>query len=241
MKATHFEFRFRMAIITAVIVLGFWSPWIQWLGIGSRISLLESLALELSRLGLLSFTASAPVVIVVAALLAAIAAVLRVWGTAYLGAATVQHSQMQAGAVMADGPYRYVRNPLYIGTWFMLSAMSFAMPATGAALVMVVLSIFQLRLIFAEEAFLQAKLGPPYEAYLNAVPRLAPRLRGAPTATGAKPRWMRSVLSELNPIGVFVTLAVFSWSYNHWVMVKAIVISFGLSLVVRAFLPESDS
>jgi hypothetical protein len=76
------------------------------LGIARRIPLLEWLALELSRLGLLRFTVAAPVVIVVAALIVAIGAILRVWGTAWLGPATVQHGQMQAGAVMAGGPYR---------------------------------------------------------------------------------------------------------------------------------------
>ena len=32
---------------------------------------------------------------------------------------------------MADGPYRYVRNPLYIGLWCMVIAMAFLMPASG--------------------------------------------------------------------------------------------------------------
>jgi hypothetical protein len=46
------------------------------------------------------------------------------------------------------------------------------------------------------------------------------------------------MLSELNPIGVFVTLAVFSWSYNNRLMVRAILVSFGLSLVVQALMPQ---
>jgi hypothetical protein len=48
------------------------------------------------------------------------------------------------------------------------------------------------------------------------------------------------VLAELNPIGVFITLAVFSWSYNHWLMIQAILVSFGLSIVVRALLPAAS-
>jgi protein-S-isoprenylcysteine O-methyltransferase Ste14 len=234
MKASAIEFRLRVAIMTVVITLGFWAPWIEAWGLGERIPLIEWLALGLSRLGLVSFTVATPVVIVLGALIAAIGAILRVWGTAYLGSATVQHGQMLAAAVMADGPYRYVRNPLYLGSWFMLAAMAFIMPVTGAFFVMIVVTVFLLRLILGEEVFLTGKLGEPYRAYLRAVPRLFPRLRTTLPSTGSKPNWLHGVIAELNPIGVLVTLAVFSWSYNNWLMVKAIIVSFGISLVVRA-------
>jgi protein-S-isoprenylcysteine O-methyltransferase Ste14 len=144
---------------------------------------------------------------------------------------------MKADIVLAAGPYRYVRNPLYLGSWFMFAAMAFIMPPTGALFMMVLLTVFLYRLILGEEAFLTAKLGEPYRAYLNAVPRLFPRLRTTLPPGVAKPSWLRSLLSELNPIGVFITIAVFSWSYNHWLMVQAILVSFGLSLVVRALMP----
>ncbi|MGA7109299.1 MAG: isoprenylcysteine carboxylmethyltransferase family protein, partial [Terracidiphilus sp.] len=89
MKASAIEFRLRMPINAAIIVLGFWAPWIDAWGIGNRISLLEWLALEISRTGLLRFTVATPVVILTSALIAGVAAVLRVWGTAYLGSFTV--------------------------------------------------------------------------------------------------------------------------------------------------------
>ena len=95
---------------------------------GKRISLLEWLALELSRAGLLSFTVATPVVIVSAALLAAIGAWLRIWASAYLGHGIVIGARMQAAAVNADGPYRYVRNPLYLGMILWVAAMCVIMP-----------------------------------------------------------------------------------------------------------------
>ncbi len=238
MRASAIEFRLRVVIMTIIIALGFWSPWIEAWGIGHRIALLEWLALELSRLGLFRFTVASPVVIVVAAMVAAKAVVLRIWGTAYLGPGTVNHAEMQAGAVMAAGPYRYVRNPLYLGSWCMFAAMAFIMPPTGALFAMVLLGVFLLRLILAEEAFLTARIGEPYHAYLRAVPRLFPRLRTTLPPTGSKPRWLHAVLAELNPIGVFITLAVLSWSYDNLLMIKAILVSFGVSLVVRALMPQ---
>jgi protein-S-isoprenylcysteine O-methyltransferase Ste14 len=240
MKASNIEFRLRMVIMVAIIVLGFWSPWIETLGIGRRISLLEWLPLELSRLGLLSFTVASSVVILLGALVAAIGMVLRVWGTAYLGYSTVHHGQMQAALIMADGPFRYVRNPLYLGGWFMMVATSLLMPPTGALFTVVLFTVFLLRLILGEEAFLTGQLGEPYRKYLRAVPRLVPPLRASLPPAGNKPHWLIAVLSELNPIGVFITLAFLSWSYDHELMLKAILISFGISLVVRAIMKNNN-
>src|SRR6476660_3800743 len=154
MRASAIEFRLRMAINAAIIILGFWAPWIEALGIDRRVTLLEWLALELARTGLVRFTVAVPLVIVVSALIAALGALLRVWGTAYLGTGTVNSLDMKAGTVVADGPYRYVRNPLYLGLWFMVAAMAFIMPVTGALFAMVFISLFVMRLVFAEEGFL---------------------------------------------------------------------------------------
>jgi protein-S-isoprenylcysteine O-methyltransferase Ste14 len=241
MRASAIEYRLRMLIMVAIIAVGFWSPWIEGLDLGRRISLLEWLALMTSRAGLLRFTYATPVVIVVSALLAALGVVLRVWGTAYMGYGTVQHSKMQAGGVVADGPYRYVRNPLYLGSWCMIGAMAFTMPPTGALFAMLLTTLFLLRLILGEEAFLTEKLGEPYRAYLSAVPRLFPRLRGAPHAAGNQPHWLTAFATELNPIGVFVTLAVLSWWYDNELMLKGILVSFGVSLVVRALMPRGQT
>ena len=236
MGATKIEFRLRMLILVAIVCLGFYAPWIEIWGLGTRIPLMEWLALELTRHGLMPFAVSAPGMIVLASLVAAAGAVLRVWGTAYLGYGTVHHEQMQAGAVMADGPYRYLRNPLYAGGWFMFAAMAFLMPPTGALVSMILATVFLLRLILAEEAFLTNQLGEPYREYLRAVPRLFPRLHAGLPSAGQKPHWLTSVITEINPIGIFFTLAVLSWSYNYWLMIRGMLVSLGVSLVVRAFM-----
>ena len=240
MKASAIEFRLRMPINAAIIVLGFWAPWVDAWGIGNRISLLEWLALEISRMGLLRFTVATPVVILAAALIAAIAAALRVWGTAYLGSGTVHSLGMKAEGVVADGPYRFVRNPLYLGLWAMTAALAFLMPPTGSLVTMTLLTVFLLRLILAEEGYLSLQLGEPYRAYLLSVARIVPRLRSSVAHGSSKPDWLRGFLTELMSIGVFVTLAFLSWSYDSRLMAQAILITFGVSLVVRALLPSAS-
>ena len=241
MRASSIMFRLRMWIQVLIVVLGFWAPWLyipsfNVLDFGSRISTLEWLALEISRLGIVRFTYATPVVIVAGAIAAFLGALFRVWGAAYLGYFTVHHAEMQAGGVVAAGPYRYVRNPLYLGAWFMMAAMSLLMPPTGALFVMVLETFFLVRTILSEEAFLSARLGEPYREYLRAVPRLIPRLPSSLPRAAARPSWPIALLTEINPIGIFFALAVLSWRYDNLLMIKAVLVSFGLSLVIRGFM-----
>lgn len=243
MKASAIEFKLRMLIMVVIVVIGFWSPWLALpgttiVGWGARTPLLEWLALEVSRAGLLTFTAAAPASIVLAAVLAALGVFFRFWGAAYLSYGTIHHHEMQADAMMASGPYRYVRNPLYIGSWFTIAAICFLMPPTGALFSIVLLTLFLLRLIRAEEGFLQAELGTPYSEYLQSVPRLIPRFRTNLPAAHHHPHWLLALFTELNSVGVFITLGILSWSYDHLLMLKAIVVSFGISLVIRALMPQ---
>lgn len=233
-RATALEFRLRVAIIALIVVLGFWAPWIEAWDFGRRVSLLEWLALELSRTGFVPFAASTVIAILLATVIAGAGAMLRVWGTAYLGPEVVSRARMKASAVVADGPYRFVRNPLYLGTWCMVAALAFAMPPTGALFTMVLLTVFELRLILGEEAFLAKRLGESYAAYKRQVPRLYPRLRGALPASSRTARWGRAVVAEIGSIGVFVIFAVLSWRYDNHLMLRAILINFGVALVLRA-------
>jgi protein-S-isoprenylcysteine O-methyltransferase Ste14 len=237
MKASALEFRLRMWIILAIVLLGFWAPWIEWLRLGSRTTAWLWLGFELGRLGLGSsigiITATG-----IAIAIAALAAGLRVWGTAYLGTGTVNHAEMKAGGVMADGPYRYVRNPLYVGSWLMIAAVAFLMPPSGAAVSLALLAVFLLRLILGEEAFLKPRLGEPYLAYRKAVPRFIPSLRTRVSTGGRRPHWVHALLSEILGIGILVSFAMLSWRYDARLLGRAVLVSFGLSLISRAMLPR---
>jgi hypothetical protein len=116
--------------------------------------------------------------------------------------------------------------------------LAFLMPVTGAVFAAIFAGVFALRLTFGEEAFLTVKLGEPYESYLRAVPRFIPRFRGAPAPAGTKPQWLRAFVAELTPIGVLVAIIVYARNYDPELTGRIILIFFGASLVVRAFLPR---
>ena len=48
-----------------------------------------------------------------AAFVLAIAALIRTWASAYLHAGVVYAAEVKTSSLVADGPYRHVRNPLY--------------------------------------------------------------------------------------------------------------------------------
>jgi hypothetical protein len=152
----------------------------------------------------------------------------------------VHDRRMQSTELIMSGPYRFVRNPLYLGGWCMIGAISLLMPPTGALFAILLVTSFYLRLIFAEEAFLQSRLGEIYSQYRRQVPRIIPRLRTSPPRSSlpsskARPQWLVAASTQLISIGVFFTLAALAWTYDNLLMIKAIVVSFGISLVAQAF------
>jgi len=142
--------------------------------------------------------------------------------------------QMRGDAVVVDGPYRYVRNPLYLGAWFNLLALTLLMPPSGAIFSLVLVVLFQVRLIFGEEAFLREKLGEAYAAYCARVPRLLPALRPRVAASGARAQWGRAALAEIFMWGTAVSYAVLGWRYDANLLLRCVLVSLGVSLIVKA-------
>ncbi len=237
MKASALEFRFRYLIHTIVYVLGFTTPWNIWLHLDT-VRTWQWLAAWLSRMGWLSFNAATITVLVLGTLFALAGASLRTWAAAYLGSGVVQDSAMHGDRMVAAGPYRYMRNPLYLGTFIHTFALALLMQPTGALFCIVVIGIVQLRLMFAEESFLAAKLGEPYREYCAEVPRIIPSLRPQVSASSVQPAWGLGFLGELYMWGVVVSFLLFGWRYNSFLIMQGVVVSLGLSLVARAFVPK---
>jgi protein-S-isoprenylcysteine O-methyltransferase Ste14 len=236
-RASAFEFRFRLWIILAVYVLGFWAPWARY---GTNRDLLTTTWLELSgELGRVMSLQTATIAVTLGAILVlAVGAIFRVWGTAYIGASVMQSSTLHAQGVVAAGPYRYVRNPLYLGSYAVALGIAVLMPPTGAIFFVIALFLLILRLILREEPYLASQQSEQYLAYKRRVPRLLPSIRArVPRPSMPEPsraRWIEACAAETFPILVTLSFAVLAWRYNADLLIRAVVISFGVSLVVRA-------
>lgn len=234
MKATQFEFRFRLWISFAIYFLGFWAPWLRY---GQNAAPVSTTWLELSgELARLMPLETASVVVTLAAiLLAAAATVFRVWGTAYIGTSVVRSGALHAHSIVAGGPYRYLRNPLYLGLLLFALAVSILMPPSGAVFFLIASFVQFWRLILREESFLETQQGEAYRAYKSAVARILPRRGTILPKLAADPKWPQALIAEVFYVGMAASFAVLAWRYNASLLIQALLICFGLSLVVRGF------
>lgn len=240
MKATPIEFRLRYLIHAIIYAIGFVAPW-NYAVHFDTIRTWQLLAAWCSRSGLLSFSASTIAVLAAGTSCALLAALLRTWAAAYIGASVVHDSAMHSDRIVAAGPYRHLRNPLYLGTIIHTFALALLMPPTGALFAIILIGLFQLRLIAAEEAFLTHTIGEPYLAYKARVPSLLPSPRSRVDASPAQPAWPTAILGELYMWGVAISFLAFGWRYNSILIMQGVVVSLGVSLIARAFLPKRES
>jgi protein-S-isoprenylcysteine O-methyltransferase Ste14 len=232
-KATQFEFRYRVWIGFLIYFLGFWAPWLRY---GRESGAVTSTWLELcGELGRVLPLESATLVITILAIaLLAAGATLRVLGTAYLGATVVFSGAMHANTVMAAGPFRHVRNPLYLGSYLTQLAVAILMPPSGAIFFVAASALQILRLIFGEEAYLTEQQGESYLAYKARVPRLIPSFTSRVPASTVTPQWGLALVGEVFYISLTGCFLVLAWRYNAALLTQAVIVCFGVSLVLRA-------
>ncbi|MEP6491148.1 MAG: methyltransferase [bacterium] len=188
---SNFVFRNRFWLIGAIF----------WIGFGLYTVDRENVVVALARAldpGASDAVLSRTVRIVfgVGALAVILAAALRTWATAYLKTDVVHDRNLHSATLVASGPYRHVRNPLYLG--LLLMSFAFAMMASRSGFVVIVLGIFafQLALILHEEHQLSQVHAENFLAYRRAVPRLIPSLTPRVSDAGTQPRWGQAFVGE---------------------------------------------
>ena len=234
MNAAALPFRFRVVIFLLLYLIGFLPPWGAIVRGGSDGTLWLAASTLTARTGWIGLAAATVTVTLIALVCLAMGAVLRVWGTAYLGSGVMRGAVMQGDRLVGEGPYRYLRNPLYLGSWLMGFATSLLMPPSGAAFFLAAFTLFVLFLISAEERFLTAELGDVYQQYCRRVPRLWPGRGAGDAIPSTRPHWLQALLAETYPITFTLCFAIFAWSYNARILIRCLLICYGLSLIIRA-------
>jgi protein-S-isoprenylcysteine O-methyltransferase Ste14 len=132
-----------------------------------------------------------------AAVLAALCYALRVWGSSYLRAGIVWNADARSDAFFVAGPYRFVRNPLYLGNVLLAIGVGLMAPPAGCAFIIVANILFVIMLARHEETILSAVYGERFRQYAAHVPALIPRLVPVAAQGDAHPSLADGVLSEV--------------------------------------------
>lgn len=134
---------------------------------------------------------------VLAAVWIGLGAFWRTWGSAYLGASVVLDKQLHSERLVADGPFRLSRNPLYFGN--VLIAIGLAIVVNPVAGCVLAIGMWLLVRLFIrdEEAGFERSQGDAYRAYRSALPRLIPSRQPRVPAAGAQPRWVQGFCGEV--------------------------------------------
>jgi protein-S-isoprenylcysteine O-methyltransferase Ste14 len=231
LAASDFEFKNRFWIIGAIFFIAFGAYNLDHQPAGVAV------ADWIAHLhGAVATDADYRWVFSVAALLTLVAAALRTWATAYLDVQVMVGGQVQTARLVADGPYRYVRNPLYFGN--ILLAIGFGMMASriGCVILIVGMWLFVYRLILREEAGISSSQGDVYRAYCAVVPRLLPALRPQLPSANRTPDWTGGFLGEAFMWVLAASLAAFAISLKQLIFLAVLAASFVVYAICYAII-----
>src|SRR6184192_2900580 len=193
MRATKFEFEYRFWIISGIYLIGFCLSAFDHAGF---IAWLRQLIAPTIAAGSPQALIFARIMIAAGAALVFLAAALRTWAAAYLRTDIVHDTSQHSEALVADGPFRYTRNPLYFGNLPMAVGIAVLASRLGFVFLVAANWIFVYRLILREEEALRQSQGESYRAYYQAVPRFWPSLRPRVPSAGRQPQWGQAFAGE---------------------------------------------
>lgn len=230
MAASDFEFRYRFWIFGALFCLAFVTFNIDHQNTGAALT--EWIA------GLRGTTATAMdyrATFAFAALFCVAAAWIRTWATAYLKPEVMVDKQIHTTSLVADGPYRYVRNPLYFGNILLATGVGFMASRTGFAILLLGIILFDYRLILREESQLVVSQGRRFQDYCATVPRLLPALRPKVPPGGIVPNWKEGLLGEAFMWMIATSVATFALSLNlhaYFIVLTSAFVVYAICLAV---------
>jgi protein-S-isoprenylcysteine O-methyltransferase Ste14 len=164
-----------------------------------------------------------------AAIVAGSGVTLWTWARAYLRADTDETSLVE------DGPYRYVRNPLYLGSLLLAIGFGFFQSRLGFLLLIPLELTFVYRLIAFEETELRRRYSEAFLAYCRAVPRLLPTFSPAPATGERQAKWHQAIVRDLYLWGYVVTLIAFAVTLNDKVGHRFTAATIGVWLLQKAY------
>lgn len=145
--------------------------------------------------------------------LALIGEALRFWGVSICGSETRTTGAVGATNLVTDGPFGYVRNPLYVGNILIYTGIGIMSNALFPYLQIVAFLFFVIQyqlIVSREEEYLTGAFGEEYGTYIRNVPRFIPRMRRyrGEHSFHRSPDFTRGIKSETRTLQAFVAVIV---------------------------------
>ena len=116
---------------------------------------------------------------------------LRLWGVAYAGEYT-RARDVNIPQLVTDGPYAFIRHPLYVGNFFLVMGFCVVGWALMPWMLLVAFVLFWIQYYFiirVEEEHLAEAFGEEYRSYSASVPKYIPWKGRFKRRTAMAPRW----------------------------------------------------
>jgi protein-S-isoprenylcysteine O-methyltransferase Ste14 len=207
---TPWEFRLRAFVIFIAFGAGFFFGYlIQGLISGNVTSTFVLIGQRWGDAGINAMACVAAGLVVVAWL-------IRLWASSYHSPGVVMNVDVVTGTFTAAGPYRYVRNPLYLGNVLLSLGVGLLGPPMVTVLVVGLNLAFAFRLIAIEESFLRVSEGDAYAEYSKKVPRLLPRLTPASLPIdNRRPNLLDGFVTEFYMFGFAAAMVYTVWQVKR--------------------------
>jgi protein-S-isoprenylcysteine O-methyltransferase Ste14 len=228
-RATRFEFEKRFWIICAIYLIGFCLSAFDQIPFIVALRHLIAPSIVPGGPQAIMFTR---IVIVAGALLVFLGAGLRTWAAAYLRTAVVHDTAQHSEALVADGPFRYTRNPLYLANLPMAAGIGVLASCSGFIFLVLANWIFVYRLIFREEESLVKAQGESYRAYCRAVPRFWPAPKPRVPSGNLRPDWGQAFAGESFVWLFGLAELLIAATLNPWIGLFAFLLGFVAHFVI---------
>ncbi|MCI0448234.1 MAG: isoprenylcysteine carboxylmethyltransferase family protein [Chlorobi bacterium] len=121
--------------------------------------------------------------LIIGGIFVVIGELIRLWGVSYAGSETRTTDKVGGTNLVTQGPFAYVRNPLYLGNILMYFGISIMANSLFPYLQILSILYFTFQyyfIILEEEQYLREKFKQKYDDYFNSVGRFIPSFTSYP-------------------------------------------------------------
>lgn len=149
---------------------------------------------------------------------------LRFWGVSIAGSETRTTGKVGGTYLITNGPFAFVRNPLYVGNMVLyggVGVMSMALFPWLLVLAVVWFYVQYSLIVSQEEEYLSQRFGAEFDEYKSSVGRFIPKLKryissNPPPKSVSANEGLASESRTLQAIGLVTLLIIAKYAYLRW-------------------------